>query len=149
MADSYSILMADSVFDEITRKKLPGSDEYRKLLQEIRLQVFPVTISPRPMADTALQQLDKGERETILLFKDGYGDFVVTDDGAAARFCRNNEIPFVNSLLLLRLLSLSGRIDLSSFEAGFQSLLALGRYSEIVKEYAQNCPDSELYFFIS
>jgi hypothetical protein len=148
MANSYSILMTDSVFDEITRKKLPGSDEYRKLLKESRLTIFPVTIASTAATDIKLQKLDRGERETILLFNKGYGDFMVTDDGAAARFCRNNKIPFVNSLLLLRLLFLSERIDLSSFNTGFQSLLELGRYSEKVKEYAQRCPYSELDFFL-
>ena len=149
LAASYFILMSDSVFDEITRKRLPGSGEYRKLLQEKRLEVLSV-LSPPPwiVADAHLQRLDRGERDTLLLFHEGRGAFVVTDDGAAARFCLSNRIPFVNSLLLLRLLHRSGMIGDSSYEAGFQSLLALGRYSEKVREYARSCPDSELLSFL-
>lgn len=149
LAASYSILMSDSVFDEITRKGLPGSSEYGKLLQEKRIKVLPVLNPPSwSEADTTLQRLDRGERDTLQLFHEGHGDFVVTDDGAAARFCLNNKIPFVNSLLLLRLLHHSGMIGGSFYEAGFQSLLALGRYSEKVREYARSCPDSELLFFL-
>ncbi len=57
MAASYSILMSDSVFDEITRKELPGSDEYKELLQDKRLRVLPV--SGLSTADTHLQKQDK------------------------------------------------------------------------------------------
>ena len=124
LATSYSILMSDSVFDEITRKGLAGSSEYEKLLREKHLEVLPVS-SPQSWsgADAPLQRLDRGERDTLLLFQEGRGDFVVTDDGAAARFCLNNRVPFVNSLLLLRLLHHSGMIGDSSYETGFQSLL--------------------------
>lgn len=149
VAASYHICMSDSVFDEITRKKLLGSEEYRKLLQEKRLEVIPVLSPPSwSMTDTPLQRLDRGERDTLLLFREGRADFVVTDDGAAARFCLSNKIPFVNSLLLLRLLQRSGMIGNSSYVAGVKSLLALGRYSEKVREYATSCPDGELLFFL-
>lgn len=141
--------MSDSVFDEITRNKLPGSDEYRQLLQKKQLELLPL---PNPQAqnvtDVHLQKLDRGERDTIQLFQGGHGDFVVTDDGAAARFCLNNRIPFVNSLLLLRLLHHSMTIEGNSYEAGVQTLLALGRYSKKVIEYARSCPDGELLFFL-
>ncbi len=148
VAASYHICMSDSVFDEITRKKLLGSEEYKKLLQEKRLEVLPV-LSPASwsVADAPLQRLDRGERDTLLLFREGRADFVVTDDGAAARFCLNNKVPFVNSLLL-RLLHRSGMIGNSSYVAGVKSLLAQGRYSEKVREYATSCPDSELLFFL-
>ncbi len=149
LAESYSILMSNSVFDEITRKRLPGSSEYEQLLQEKRLKILPVSRPPScNVEDSSLQKLDRGERDTLLLFYEGLGDFVVTDDGAAARFCLNGKIPFVNSLLLLRLLHYSGQIGASSYEAGFQSLLSMGRYSEKVIEYARNCPDSKLLFFL-
>lgn len=148
LATAYCIVMSDSVFDEITRKRLPGSDEYRKLLLKKQLKVFPVSSPPsRSAADNSLQRLDRGERDTLFLYQEGYGDFVITDDGAAARFCLSNKVPFVNSLLLLRILHHSGTIDDSSYETGFKSLLAQGRYSEKVKEYSRSCPDSELLFF--
>jgi predicted nucleic acid-binding protein len=142
--------MSDSVFDEITRNGLPGAGEYEHLLKEELLEVIPISCSPPwSMSDDSLQRLDRGERDTLLLFHEGHGDFVITDDGAAARFCLSSRIPFVNSLLLLRLLHHSGMIGGNSYEAGFQSLLALGRYSEKVREYARNCPDSELLFFVN
>ena len=149
LAESYTILMSDSVFDEITRKRLPGSIEYEKLLKEKLIKILPVLGPPsQHVTDISLKRLDRGEQDTLLLFYEGCGDFVVTDDGAAARFCLKNKIPFVNSLLLLRLLHHSGIIGNSSYEAGFQSLLALGRYSEKVRKYARSCPDSELLLFL-
>jgi predicted nucleic acid-binding protein len=149
VAASYTILMSESVFDEITRKRLFGSDEYERLQQEKRLEVLPV-LNPTSwsVADASLQRLDRGERDLLILFREGRGDFVVTDDGSAARFCLSSRVPFVNSLLMLRLLQHSGMIRASSYETGFQSLLALGRYSEKIREYARSCPDSELRFFL-
>jgi len=138
--------MSDSVFDEITDKGLPGSDEFKQLLQEKQLIAFPVANGNEP--DVQLQKLDRGERDTILLFNKGLGDFVVTDDGAAARYCLSRKIPFVNSLLLLRLLRHSAIISDSSYKAGFVFLLNIGRYSEKVIEYARSCPDGELLFFL-
>lgn len=148
LAAAYHIIISESVFDEITRTGLAGSVEYRHLLQKEQLQVLPLpTPHTQHVTDVSLQKLDRGERDTIYLFHGGYGDFVVTDDGAAARFCLRNSIPFVNSLLILRLLYYSSRIKDDSYEAGFQSLLTLGRYSQQIKEYARSCPDSELLFF--
>lgn len=141
--------MPDSVFDEITGNKLPGSSEYKKLLQEKLLTVLhapePSTITD---VDASLQKLDTGERDTLLLFFTGHGTFVATDDGAAAKYCLNNSIPFVNSLLVLRILHHSGIIEANTYRAGFSSLLAVGRYSEKIINYAQNCPDNELLFFL-
>lgn len=149
LAIAYHIILSESVFDEITRTGLAGSVEYRQLLQKKQLKVLPLpTPQPQYVADVSLQKLDKGERDTIYLFHGGYGDFVVTDDGAAARFCLGNSIPFVNSLLILRLLNYSTQIKDDSYEAGFQSLLTLGRYSQKVQEYASSCPNSELLFFL-
>lgn len=150
VAASYLIVMSDSVFAEITGNGLFGSREYERLKQEKQLQVLPV-LSPPSLNGTAsppMQRLDRGERDTLILFHEGRGDFVVTDDGAAARFCLSNQIPFVNSLLLLRLLHRCGLVGDGSYETGFQSLLALGRYSIRVREYARSCSDSELLFFL-
>ncbi len=138
--------MSDSVFDEITGKGLPGSDEFKQLLQEKQLIALPVENGSVP--DVQLQKLDRGERDTILLFNEGFGDFVVTDDGAAARYCLSRKIPFVNSLLLLRLLRHSSIISDSSYKVGFLSLLNIGRYSKKVIEYARSCPDDELLLFL-
>lgn len=100
------------------------------------------------MESSSLQKLDRGERDTILLFHDGHGDFVVTDDGAAARFCVNKRIPFVNALLLLRLLHHAELIGEYSYETGFKSLLSLGRYTQKIIDFARGCPDNELAFFL-
>ncbi len=150
VAKKYSILMSDSVFDEITRNRLPGSGEYEKLLQENLLTIFPLPEPPTSTTDTliSLQKLDTGERDTLLLFWAGNGDYVVTDDGAAAKYCLNNNIPFANSLLILRILHHSGKIEDSTYRAGFNLLLFIGRYSEKVINFAQNCPDKELLFFL-
>ena len=146
IADTYTILISDSVFDEITRRGLSGSVEYKQLLRDKKLSIIPV-INEKP-ADSRLQKLDRGERDILLLFHNGLGDFIVTDDGAAARYCLNKKIPFVNSLLLLRLLHHSTIIDDKVYKTGFRSLLDIGRYSQTVKSFAKNCPESELLFFL-
>ncbi|HID70195.1 MAG TPA: hypothetical protein EYP35_07005 [Desulfobacterales bacterium] len=148
VAQNYSVLMSDSVFDEITRNRLPGSGEYKKLLQEKLLKIMPLAKQlSLTTDDVPLQKLDRGERDTLLLFLAGHGDFVVTDDGAAARFYLNNRIPFVNSLLMLLILKHTGKIAESAYNTGFESLLDLGRYSEKVIKYARSCSDKELLFF--
>ncbi len=146
IADSYAILMSDSVFDEITGKGLAGSDEYKQLLLDKKLSICPVL--NKKTTDSRLQKLDRGERDILRLFHKGLGDFVVTDDGAAAKYCLNKNIPFVNSLLLLRLLHHSTIINDNDYKTGFYSLLNLGRYSNKVKAFAKSCPENELLFFL-
>lgn len=149
MTEAYACLLSESVFHEITRLSLPGCDEYRQLLQVGKVARVPMDKVPQWCeADDALHKLDRGERDTILLFHGGVADFIVTDDGAAAVYCLRNKVPFVNSLLILRLLKQAGLVADDSFARGFQTLLDLGRYSERVKEYAVNCPDSDLFFFL-
>jgi predicted nucleic acid-binding protein len=148
VAKGYDNRMSKSVFHEITRTSLPGSSEYRELLQVGRLEVVPVKNEPEWCGtDGALKKLDRGERDTILLFHSGAADFVITDDGSAARYCLKNRVPFVNSLLLHRLIYQSSMVTESSYEEGFQALVRLGWYSEKVKKYVRDCPDSELIFF--
>jgi len=149
VAKEYSVMMPEYVFNEITGNRLPGSSEYEKLLQENLLTILPVPETPTSTAvQTSLHKLDTGEREILLLFFAGHGDYVVTDDGAAAKYCLNNNIPFVNSLLILRVLHHSGIVEESTYRAGFNSLLFIGRYSENIINFAQNCSDKELLFFL-
>lgn len=149
VALNYSVLMSESVFAEITRKRLPGSREYEKLEYEELLIVLPRQESaPIKDVDIALHKLDHGEYDTIRLFFAGHGDFVVTDDGAAAKYCLNKNIPFVNSLLMLRILFQSGKIENSTYKTGFRKILSLGRYSEKIIRYARSCPEQELSFFL-
>jgi len=148
LSKNYSVLMTGSVFNEITRNRLPGSCEYEKLLRKKLVTILPVHGSLIITGvDVSLNKLDEGERDTLISFLAGQGDFVVTDDGAAAKFCLNNSVPFVNSLLILRILHNFGRINHSTYESGFRFLLSIGRYSEKVIHFAQNCPDEQLLFF--
>lgn len=149
LAEGYKNLMADSVFHEITRKSLPGSGEYMQMSKAGRVDVVPVVRAPKYCTvDESLHRLDRGERDTILLFYNGGADFIITDDGSAARYCLRYRVPFVNSLLLLRIFCQSGMITDSHYEKSFGTLLSHGRYSTKVKEYVRGCSDGELLFFL-
>ena len=96
----------------------------------------------------ALSALGKGEKDTILLFLCGAGDFIIIDDGRGAGFCRDHRIPYINSLLVARILLLSRMISEDVFQKKIEMLTRLGRYSQKIIDYAATCPSQEMALFM-
>jgi len=73
---------------------------------------------------------------------------VVIDDGRGAGFCRDFRIPYINSLLVARVLFLYRRISETAFRSKVEMLVRLGRYSQKIIDYALMCPAKELSLFM-
>ncbi len=143
LIDTYNIVMAQSVYDEVTVGKMAGSEEWRMLFNENRISLA------KPQENTnidGLHKMDLGEIDTIKLYLEGQGEFLITDDGKAARFCKNADIPFINALLFPVVLYFRGEFDRDNRGEYFSRIISLGRYSQQVIEYAEKCSVEEIRF---
>ena len=137
LTEVYQVMLAEVVLTELICDGYQGSSAFK----ESDVTVFRVsTETSAPFG--------KGERDTIAGYLQGLGDFVLTDDGAAPRYCKDNGIPFINALLAPKVLCLGGAIDETEQQRATILLLELGRYSRKVIEYAEDCGRRELRFFI-
>ena len=98
--------MAESVNEELTHDGYPGAKEFADCLAEKKCSLAPgdQTAEIHGTLLKGVAGLDRGELDTIRLYKKGYGDFVITDDGRGAGYCKRHKIPFINALLFPRVL---------------------------------------------
>jgi predicted nucleic acid-binding protein len=148
--DVYQVVMTKSVFDELLQKDYPGSDDFQRWMTEKRFTIIQVVAqdNQQNMLRCQVSGLDKGELDTISLYEKGHGDFVITDDGRAAGYCKRYEIPFVNALLLPKVFYFSKRLPEHLCSQTMKFLSATGRYSPAIKNWALNCPKESLDFFL-
>jgi hypothetical protein len=135
LTEIYGVMLAEAVWDELACDGYPGAEEFK----ESDVMLFRVFTDDTPFG--------KGEAATIAGYLQGFGDFVLIDDGAAAKYCKEKGIPFINALLLPKILYLSGIVDGTEYRKMAEHLTSLGRYSRKVIEYAACCGRSELEFF--
>ena len=93
-----------------------------------------------------IQKLGRGEAETIQLYNSGRGDFIVTDDGAAAKLCKRGDIPFINALLFPVVLKYTETRPDDFCNRAFGMITDIGRYSDDVIDYASRCDKKEISF---
>ena len=143
LAGIYDIVLSESVYREITVKSYAGSEEYKQMVArgEIRVQSDPVRQERPGMAG-----LDNGESAAIHLFYAGQGDFIITDDGPAARYCKKEGIPFINALLFPMVLQFAGIRDDNFRRISMTRIIATGRYSRQVIASAEECRKEDLAF---
>jgi hypothetical protein len=143
LAGTYDIVFSESVYREITVGSYTGSLEYRQMVNrgEIRVHSDPVLRRKPGMAG-----LDGGESAAILLFYAGQGDFIITDDGPAARYCRKEDIPFINALLFPVVLHLAGMEDEAFTRSAMARIIESGRYSRQVIALARECRQENISF---
>lgn len=147
LMEHYRVGTGPAAFREMTVADYPGASAFRQWQQEARLILHPQCL-PAVSVGTDRNGLDPGERECITLFLRGTGTFVVIDDGPGAAFCRREGIPYVNALLIPRLLSPASAAARADAETAMQQIFAIGRYGPWVLEYALTCPPEALVFFL-
>ena len=147
---AYQIVLARSVYQEISRSGYPGARSFRRYCVNHQVEVSSVNRPKKMPPDhaAALSALGKGEKDTIMLFLNGDADFIIIDDGRGAGFCRDHLIPYINSLLVARILLLSGNISKAVFEKKIEMLTRAGRYSQKIIDYALTCPSQEMTLFM-
>jgi hypothetical protein len=147
LMEHYRVGTGPTAFREMTVPDHPGAGEFARWQEEHRLLLHAPKGSPLATA-TALNRLDPGERECISLYYGGAGTFIIIDDGPGAAFCRRSAIPYVNALLIPRLLNPHAAIADAPLAAAIQTIYASGRYAPWVLEYALTCPAEDLTFFL-
>lgn len=147
---SYLVMMAVSVYREVTRNGYPGAGVFKsRRFNQKKLAVMPVS-GKDCFCETLFHDitLGQGEKDTLLLFLEGNGRFVIIDDGKGASFCRKQRIPYINALLIPKILFFCNKLSLKEQQLKFELLVKLGRYSHPVVHYAENCSRHELDRFM-
>jgi hypothetical protein len=147
LMERYRVVAGPTVLQEMTVRSHPGAGPFGRWLRQQRI------LQRRP-SRSALDwirgrvRLDAGESECIALYRAGEGAFILVDDGPAASFCRRQAIPYVNALLIPRLLNPGRPGTAEDMAAALRSIYENGRYAPWVIAYAQNCPRDALSFFL-
>jgi hypothetical protein len=145
--DLYSLSITKTVKSEITRKGYPGWDYFSDLCKRKIINLLPeINLSS---IEDGLSRVDRGERNTILQFIDGKGDFIIIDDGRGAAYCLKQSLPYINALLVPKILLFKNIISVPEFRDYFSRIIAVGRYSAAVIDFAENCGIDDLKKFIS
>ncbi len=135
---SYHAIVAEEVYTELTMVPKKGSVILKQLLQSRVTAAGDEIDHPK---------MGKGESATIGLYQAGLCDFILLDDRRAANYCRTFKIPFINSLLISRILCLCGAIDEDEAEMSMALLHQKGYYSAAIISQAETIADSELKKF--
>jgi hypothetical protein len=148
LLDHYQVGVGPTVYREVTVPRRPGAEAFARWRQEQRLVLHTLNgTTANPPAGRS-NRLDPGERECLALYAEGAGKFIIVDDGPAAAFCRRRDIPYVNALLVPRLLVPRPVRDREGLKDAVLAIYAEGRYASWVLEYALTCPDEDLAFFL-
>lgn len=145
---TYSVIMAKSAFNEVTRHSLPGSKEYLQFADNKKISIKEPKRLRLNSIPQQIKSFGRGEADTLLLYYEGLGDFVLIDDGAAAKYCKQEQIPFINALLFPVILETAGIENQGFTKYFFDIICKAGRYSETILNFAQNCPEEEISFFL-
>ena len=150
LVGTYQIVLAKSVYQEVSRSGYPGARSFGRYYLNRQYEVCSVNRLKKtpPGYAAALSALGKGEKDTIMLFLNGDADFIIIDDGRGAGFCRDHLIPYINSLLVARILLLSRMISEDVFQKKIEMLTRAGRYSQKIIDYALTCPSQEMTLFM-
>lgn len=146
---NYAVFMTPTVFCEITRDGDPGADRFNELHGRDRFRITDANsaASPRRPGQPGLPSLGPGERETIQEFLCGRAEFIIVDDGRAGGYCRNRQIPYINALLLPRVLYLADRLSGHLCRSGTEAILRHGRYSADIIARAERLDKNALVHF--
>ena len=145
LTDVYRVVLPQSVFYEITSKPYAGSEVYNNLAAEGKIQVHG---SAEPVEKHTMARLDKGEHDAIQLYYRGLGDFVIIDDGPAARYCTKEGIPFINALLFPVIMRLAEMKSDDFCRRSMEKVIASGRYSREIISFAAACERESIAFAV-
>jgi hypothetical protein len=142
----YRAVIGPMVFREMTVGGYPGAAAFSRWQSEKRI----IIENAQALADDPTPgrgRLDPGEQECIDLYHSGAGSFLIIDDGRGAAHCRRQGIPFINALLVPRLLQHASVGNGADWQAALLEIFRIGRYAPWVKAYALSCPDDHLALF--
>jgi predicted nucleic acid-binding protein len=144
----YQVYATSSVVHELTAEDHAGAEMFLHGFANDKFKIIDIegiaVNSKKPLLP--IDSLDKGESDTIKCFQAGKGDLIITDDGRAARYCTENGLPFINALLVPRLLYFADYFSLQESCDKMDDVIDLGRYSAAIIKWARNCLRQDLAF---
>jgi len=141
----FLVVIPDAVFSELTVPGHDGADYFSSLCVSGDIKILKTHGIP---AEKFSGSLHKGEREVVTLFNECKGDFIIIDDGKGSAFCRNNNIPYINALLAVKILHFKRLINDQEYFDAWRWLIGNGRYSAGIIEWAENADEQKLDFFL-
>ncbi|MCU0848226.1 MAG: hypothetical protein MUD12_10095 [Spirochaetes bacterium] len=146
----YFLKASESVYGELTGSDHAGTDDFMRFAESGLMDVLkaPEFMDGNGNPDQRLFRLDPGERDSIILYFSGAGEFIILDDGDGAAFCRERHIPHINSILVPKVLFFSGKITIEECQNKMSEIISIGRYSYRVIDFAVKCERSHLEKFI-
>lgn len=150
LSDIYHVFVTGAVLHELTRGRRYGVDIFRQYVRLNRIAVIELedVINLKSGNLDLPDSLGRGERNTIRCFMSGSFDFMILDDGRAARFCKENNMDFINALLFPKLLNFMGYLSLQECNKKLNRVINFGRYSAEIVEWARNCRKDSLAFAV-
>lgn len=126
---NYQVVIAGEVYKEITRPQKAGAAELQRLFMG----------AVQPAGENHIHKgMGRGESETICLYEENRAEFIIVDDKKAAQYCRTHDIPFINCLLLPRILHAAGCIGSEQCRGVLPVLIREGYYSKSIIGQAQD-----------
>jgi len=149
LVSCYDTRMAASVYREITVNGYAGAESFREILGQGLIRVHSIPEGDTTTMDSSRYPggLGPGELETIMLHENGIGDFIIIDDRRGAAWCRSHGIPYINALLVPRILMYADRLCPERAESAFAHIISKGRYSEKIRLFAASATGSQLSRF--
>ena len=107
LLEVYRVVVCNAVYLELTENSYPSAELFKSLYIDSKLFISDLQVDSMQVINEkkGLSSLNRGERETIIQFLSGMGDFILLDDGKGARFCFKHQLPFINALLFPAILN--------------------------------------------
>lgn len=151
LLDAYRVMITEAVYRELTPCGYAGANYFQIARETGTLTISGDGTLPETMRDHASWlmtiRLGAGESDTIAHYLNGAADFILMDDGKGAGYCREHEIPYINSLLVPRIFYLCRRFSEAEYRKGVSSILEIGRYSAAVRRFGLHCTFDDMIFF--
>lgn len=150
-AQYFSMIMETCVYKEVQVPDHPGANFFLSMVQKDSVKVCRTY--PDDLIDISLSEnLDLGERQTIALYcRNACSDqrsFIIIDDAKGAKFCMRHKIPFINALLVPKILWFAGILNKNDYLDKTAMVIEKGRYSRTVIEKARALSSLDLAIFI-
>nr|WP_320190473.1 hypothetical protein [uncultured Desulfobacter sp.] len=147
----FSMIMETHVYKEVRVPDHPGEKFFESMIQKHRVRVCSCNLD-RPVDIPLPKNLDLGERQTLALYfqnKDSdQHTFIIIDDAKAAKFCLRHKVPFINALLVPKILWFAGILNKNDYINKTALVIKEGRYSRTIIEKAKALSSSDLALFI-
>lgn len=145
---AFRVVFAQSVFQEITRAGYFGADFFLTVSARGQVSVAALSETSRPEENQQKRAMGHGEWDTLCLFMKNKTGFVLMDDKKGARWCMGHGLPFINALLVPKILCYTGLMDEAACKHSMEYLCKTGRYGQNIIAIAYGLSKNDLLTFI-